>query len=42
MNIKTATCNLTFVVNTISLLCIVRTNVDWSLVRKSMFALAYS
>jgi hypothetical protein len=35
MNIKTATCNLTFVVNTISLLRIVGTNLDWSHGRKS-------
>jgi hypothetical protein len=42
MNIKTATCNLTFLFNTISLLYIDRTNVDWSHGRKSMFHFPYS
>jgi hypothetical protein len=42
MDIKTAILNLTFLVNKISLLYIVRTNVDRSHGRKSMFHFPYS
>jgi hypothetical protein len=42
MKLKAATFNLTFLVDTISLLYIVRTNVDWSHGPKSMFHFPYS